>query len=496
MLKKAIAKIFASFVVRQIESTYSKAAKIQKQILVKLIKKGAKTQFGIEHSFDNINDHKAFKSLVPVRDYEGIKSYIDKVKDGEESVLWPGKPRYFAKTSGTTSGAKLIPISNESMPHHIKSSRNALLFYINKTGKTDFLNGKTIFIQGSPVLESINGIKTGRLSGIVAHYVPSYLRSNNMPSWETNCIEDWEQKVDSICEETLNENMTVIGGIPSWVQMYFEKLITKSGNKNLSEIFQNFSLFIFGGVNYEPYKKKFNKLIGKKIDSIEYFPASEGFFAYQNKQEDKALLLQYDSGIFYEFIKLKEFESNKAVRHDLSTVETGVNYVMIVSTNAGLWAYNTGDTIVFTSLVPPKILVTGRYKHFISAFGEHVIASEVEQSLAETSSFFNVIINEFTVAPKLENEGNLPCHEWCIEVEKGDFNMEEFSKSLNSAVCNRNIYYRDLIEGKVLKVLEIVVVKKGAFKNYMKAKGKLGGQNKIPRLSNNRELIEAVLKGN
>ena len=382
------------------------------------------------------------------------------------------------------------------MPHHIKSSRNALLFYINKTGKTDFLNGKTIFIQGSPVLESINGIKTGRLSGIVAHYVPSYLRSNNMPSWETNCIEDWEQKVDSICEETLNENMTVIGGIPSWVQMYFEKLITKSGNKNLSEIFQNFSLFIFGGVNYEPYKKKFNKLIGKKIDSIEYFPASEGFFAYQNEQDDEALLLQYDSGIFYEFIKLKEFESNKAVRHDLSTVETGVNYVMIVSTNAGLWAYNTGDTIVFTSLVPPKILVTGRYKHFISAFGEHVIASEVEQSLAETSSFFNVIINEFTVAPKLENEGNLPCHEWCIEVEKGDFNMEEFSKSLNSAVCNRNIYYRDLIEGKVLKELEIVVVKKGAFKNYMKAKGKLGGQNKIPRLSNNRELIEAVLKGN
>ena len=382
------------------------------------------------------------------------------------------------------------------MPHHIKSSRNALLFYINKTGKTDFLSGKTIFIQGSPVLENINGIKTGRLSGIVAHYVPSYLRSNNMPSWDTNCIDDWEQKINAICEETLNENMTVIGGIPSWVQMYFEKLITKSNKKNLSEIFQNFSLFVFGGVNYEPYKKKFNKLIGKTIDSIEYFPASEGFFAYQNEQDDKALLLQYNSGIFYEFIKLSEFESNKAIRHDLSTVETGVNYVMIVSTNAGLWAYNTGDTVVFTSLVPPKILVTGRYKHFISAFGEHVIASEVEQSLAETASFFNILINEFTVAPKLENEGNLPCHEWCVELETSDFNIKEFSNHLNSALCNRNIYYRDLIEGKVLKELEIVVVKKGAFKNYMKSKGKLGGQNKIPRLSNNRELIEGVLKAN
>ena len=493
MLKKWIAKIIAFVVVKRIEKTYSKAVKIQKKILLKLIKKASNTLFGLDHSFSQINDYKTFKRLVPVRDYEGIKSYIDKVKNAEENILWPGKPRYFAKTSGTTSGTKLIPISNESMPHHIRSSRNALLFYINKTGKVDFLNGKTIFIQGSPVLENINGIKTGRLSGIVAHYVPSYLRSNNMPSWDTNCIDDWEQKINLICDETLNEDMTVIGGIPSWVQMYFEKLISKSNKKTLSEIFKNFSLFVFGGVNYEPYKKKFSKLIGKKVDSIEYFPASEGFFAYQNNQSDKALLLQYNSGIFYEFIKLVEFESDKVTRHDLSTVEIGVNYVMIISTNAGLWAYNTGDTVVFTSLVPPKILVTGRYKHFISAFGEHVIASEVEQSLAETASFFNVVVSEFTVAPKLENKDSLPCHEWCIEIETTGFNQLQFSKHLNSALCNRNIYYRDLIEGKVLKELEIVVVKKGTFNNYMKSKGKLGGQNKIPRLSNNRELIEGVL---
>ena len=493
MLKKWIAKIIAFVVVKRIEKTYSKAVKIQKKILLKLIKKASNTLFGLDHSFSQINDYKTFKRLVPVTDYEGIKSYIDKVKNAEKNVLWPGKPRYFAKTSGTTSGTKLIPISNESMPHHIRSSRNALLFYINKTGKADFLNGKTIFIQGSPVLENINGIKTGRLSGIVAHYVPSYLKSNNMPSWDTNCIDDWEQKINLICDETLNEDMTVIGGIPSWVQMYFEKLISKSNKKTLSEIFKNFSLFVFGGVNYEPYKKKFSKLIGKKVDSIEYFPASEGFFAYQNNQNDKALLLQYNSGIFYEFIKLVEFESDKVTRHDLSTVEIGVNYVMIISTNAGLWAYNTGDTVVFTSLVPPKILVTGRYKHFISAFGEHVIASEVEQSLAETASFFNVVVSEFTVAPKLENKDSLPCHEWCIEIETTDFNQLQFSKHLNSALCNRNIYYRDLIEGKVLKELEIVVVKKGTFNNYMKSKGKLGGQNKIPRLSNNRELIEGVL---
>ncbi len=493
MLKRCLAQLFSLIVVKKIESTYNKAPELQAKILKELIKKAKSTKFGRDHNFSNIISYQDFCNSVPVRDYEQLYGYIEKVKEGGENVLWPGKPKYFAKTSGTTSGAKLIPITKESMPNHIKPARNALLFYINKTGNTKFLNGKMIFIQGSPVLEEINGIKAGRLSGIAAHYVPSYLRRNNMPSWETNSIENWEEKILKICDETSKEEMTVIGGIPSWVQMYFEKLLSLNNKQNISQLFEKFSLYIYGGVNYSPYEKIFNKLIGKKIDSIEYFPASEGFFAYQNDQKDKSLLLQYDSGIYFEFIKVQDFQKNNPERLNLSNIEININYILIVSTNAGLWAYNTGDTVMFTSITPPKLLVTGRYKHFISAFGEHVIASEVEQSLSEAAKKFNVSVSEFTVAPKIENGNKLPCHEWFIEFEELEINIKEFEKYLDDRVQEKNIYYRDLIKGKVLKTLEVKKLAKGTFNHYMKFIGKLGGQNKVPRLSNNRGFVEGLL---
>lgn len=496
MLKRCLAQLFSLIVVKKIESTYNKAPELQVKILKKLIKKAKTTEFGRDHNFSNIFSHQDFSYNVPVRDYEQLYGYIEKVKEGGKNVLWPGKPKYFAKTSGTTSGAKLIPITKESMPNHINSARNALLFYINKTGNTKFLNGKMIFLQGSPVLEEINGIKTGRLSGIVAHYVPSYLRRNNMPSWETNCIDNWEEKILKICDETSKEEMTVIGGIPSWVQMYFEKLLSFNNKQNISQLFEKFSLYIYGGVNYSPYEKIFNKLIGKKIDSIEYFPASEGFFAYQNDQKDKSMLLQYDSGIYFEFIKVEDFEKNNPKRFNLSNIEININYVLIVSTNAGLWAYNTGDTVMFTSLAPPKLLVTGRHKHFISAFGEHVIASEVEQSLSEAAKKFNLSVSEFTVAPKIENGNKLPCHEWFIELEELEINIKEFEKCLDDRVQEKNIYYKDLIKGKVLKTLEVKRLAKGTFNRYMKSIGKLGGQNKVPRLSNNRDFVDGLLKNN
>ena len=493
MLKRCLAQLFSLIVVKKIESTYNKAPELQAKILKELIKKAKSTKFGRDHNFSNIISYQDFCNSVPVRDYEQLYGYIEKVKEGGENVLWPGKPKYFAKTSGTTSGAKLIPITKESMPNHIKPARNALLFYINKTGNTKFLNGKMIFIQGSPVLEEINGIKAGRLSGIAAHYVPSYLRRNNMPSWETNSIENWEEKILKICDETSKEEMTVIGGIPSWVQMYFEKLLSLNNKQNISQLFEKFSLYIYGGVNYSPYEKIFNKLIGKKIDSIEYFPASEGFFAYQNDQKDKSLLLQYDSGMYFEFIKVQDFQKNNPERLNLSNIEININYILIVSTNAGLWAYNTGDTVMFTSITPPKLLVTGRYKHFISAFGEHVIASEVEQSLSEAAKKFNVSVSEFTVAPKIENGNKLPCHEWFIEFEELEINIKEFEKYLDDRVQEKNIYYRDLIKGKVLKTLEVKKLAKGTFNHYMKFIGKLGGQNKVPRLSNNRGFVEGLL---
>lgn len=490
-LKSILAKLFAKRVKMQIFKWANNPIETQQKVFQMLIKEGFYTEFGKDHSFDNIKTHKDFVDRVPIRDYEDIKPYIERVVAGEENILWKGKPLYFAKTSGTTSGSKYIPITKESMPTHVEAARNAILMYIAETGKSDFVNGKMIFLQGSPILEKKNGIQLGRLSGIVAHYVPKYLQKNRMPSWETNCIEDWETKVDAIVEETLPENMTVISGIPSWVQMYFEKIQQKTGHK-VGDVFKNFSLFIFGGVNYEPYRTKFENLIGRKVDSIELFPASEGFFAYQDKQGEKGMLLQLNSGIFYEFVKADDFFAKNPERITLKDVEIGVNYVMIISTNAGLWAYNIGDTVEFTSTNPYRVIVSGRIKHFISAFGEHVIAKEVEQALQEAlKENLNVQVSEFTVAPQINPNSGLPYHEWFIEFETEPEDISNFSKRIDSAMQKQNSYYFDLINGNVLKQLVVTRIVKNGFQDYMKSVGKLGGQNKIPRLSNDRKIANA-----
>ena len=463
----------------------------QEKVFQNLINEAAGTQFGKDHDFFSINNHEDFIKRVPVRDYEALKPYVERVVEGEENILWKGKPIYFAKTSGTTSGAKYIPITKESMPTHVEAARNAILFYIAETGNSKFVSGRMIFLQGSPILSEQNGVQLGRLSGIVAHYVPKYLQKNRMPSWETNCIEDWETKVNAIVEETVNENMTVISGIPSWVQMYFEKIQEKTGKK-VGDVFKNFNLFIFGGVNYEPYRAKFENLIGRKVDSIELYPASEGFFAYQDKQGERGMLLQLSSGIFYEFIKADEFFSESPKRITLKDVEIGVNYVMIVSTTAGLWAYNIGDTVEFTSIDPYRVIVSGRIKHFISAFGEHVIGKEVEQAMEEAVKGTTVQVSEFTVAPNINPKEGLPYHEWFIEFENEPENLSELADRIEKSLQQQNSYYLDLIEGKVLQPLVITRVKKEGFKNYMKSIGKLGGQNKIPRLSNDRKIADAL----
>jgi hypothetical protein len=449
------------------------------------------TKFGKDHDFISINTHKDFIKRVPIRDYEDLKPYIERVVAGEGNILWKGKPLYFAKTSGTTSGAKYIPITKESMPTHVEAARNAILMYIAETGNSKFVDGKMIFLQGSPILDEKNGIQLGRLSGIVAHYVPKYLQKNRMPSWETNCIEDWETKVDAIVEETLPENMTVISGIPSWVQMYFEKIQQKT-NQKVGEVFKNFNLFIFGGVNYEPYRAKFESLIGRKVDSIELYPASEGFFAFQDQQNERGMLLQLNSGIFYEFVKADEFFDTNPTRITIKDVELGVNYVMIISSNAGLWAYNIGDTVEFTSTKPYRIIVSGRIKHFISAFGEHVIGKEVEQALHEALKGTDIQVSEFTVAPQINPSSGLPYHEWFIEFEKEPENISDLEKAIDASLQIQNSYYFDLIKGKVLRELKVTCIKKNGFQEYMKSIGKVGGQNKIPRLSNDRKIADAL----
>jgi len=464
----------------------------QQKVFHHLISEAAGTRFGQDHDFVSINNYSDFIKRVPARDYEDLKPYVDQVVAGEEDILWKGKPVYFAKTSGTTSGSKYIPITKESMPTHVEAARNAILFYIAETGNSKFVNGKMIFLQGSPILNEQNGVQLGRLSGIVAHYVPKYLQKNRMPSWETNCIEDWETKVNAIVDETLPKNMTVISGIPSWVQMYFEKIQEKTGKK-VGEVFKNFTLFIFGGVNYEPYRAKFENLIGRKVDSIELYPASEGFFAYQDKQGERGMLLQLNSGIFYEFIKADEFFSDNPKRITIKDVEVGENYVMIISSTAGLWAYNIGDTVEFTSIDPYRVIVSGRIKHFISAFGEHVIGKEVEQAMEEAVKGTTIQVSEFTVAPKINPKKGLPYHEWFIEFENEPQNLSELEDKIEQSLQRQNSYYLDLIEGKVLQPLIITKVKKEGFKNYMKSIGKLGGQNKIPRLSNDRKIADALV---
>lgn len=488
-MKKIFAKIFAKYIRLKESKWINNPIASQENVFKNLIIEARNTNFGKDHDFKSIKNYDDFKLRVPINDYEKIKPYINKILKGNKDILWPGKPIYLAKTSGTTSGVKYIPITKESMPNHILSARNAILNYIDKTGNVDFIKGKQIFIQGSPALENLNGIYMGRLSGIVAHHVPSYLLNNRMPTWKTNCIEDWEKKVDSIVCETLNENMTVIGGIPSWVQMYFEKIKAKT-NKSISKIFPNFSLFIHGGVNFGPYKTMFKNMIGKTVDSIELYPASEGFLAYQDNLNQEGLLLLLNSGIFYEFIEADKFFDVDPIRISIKDVELGVNYVIILSSNAGLWCYNIGDTIRFVSKRPYRIVVTGRIKHFISAFGEHVIGKEVETALKKVIDLTPIQIREFTVAPQVNPSFGLPYHEWLIDFKTPPKDLNNFSCKLDFEMRNQNIYYEDLINGKVLRPLLVSIVEDNGFEVYMKKIGKLGGQNKVPRLSNDRMIAD------
>jgi len=492
-MKTIISVLYAHLVKRRNKKWIDSPIKWQTHTFKKLIKNAVKTEFGKNHDFENIQSYEQYKEKVPVRDYEDLRPYIEKVVNGEKDILWPGKPLYFAKTSGTTSGAKYIPITKESIKTHIRSARDALLNYFLKTKNFKPLNGKHMFLQGSPELDKKQGIYHGRLSGISAHYVPKLFLRNRKPSWTTNCIEDWEEKVEAVIQETVGEKMTIIAGIPSWVQMYFEKIVLKEG-KTISQVFPDLSLYVYGGVSYEPYRQIFDKLFGKSIDTLATFPASEGFFGYQDQfnKDHTDLLLLLNNDIFYEFIKAEDFLSGKYDRISIKDVELDVNYLLIISTSAGLWSYNIGDTIKFTSIDPYRIIVSGRIKHFLSAFGEHVISEEVEKAMEAATKLHNVAIREFTVAPNINPIDMLPHHEWYVEFENFPEDMSAFTKSLDNEMINQNIYYKDLIDGKILKSLEVISVERGGFNNYMKSVGRLGGQNKVPRLSNDRKIADKL----
>lgn len=465
----------------------------QENIFQQLLKVGKTTDYGKLVALDKATNYEEFKQAVPIQDYEQMKPWIEKIKEGKHNILWKGKPIYLAKTSGTTSGTKYIPITKDSIPNHINSARNALLCYMAETGNTKFADGKLIFLSGSPELERVGGIPTGRLSGIVNHHVPKYLRANQMPSYETNCIEDWETKLHKIVDETIRQNMTLISGIPPWMQMYFDELIRRS-DKKVGELFPNFSVMVQGGVNFEPYKAKLFESIGRKIDCIELFPASEGFFAFQDSQNAEGLLLNTNSGIFFEFVPAGEIFNEKPTRLSLKDVRVGDNYAMIINSNAGLWGYNLGDTVKFVSTDPYRLVVTGRTKHFISAFGEHVIGEEVEYSILRAAEEEHIHITEFTVAPYVSNSQGKSYHEWFIEFENRPGDIKAFADKVEENLRKKNVYYDDLISGNILSPLKITAVRKNGFIDYMKSIGKLGGQNKVPRLSNDRKIADELVK--
>lgn len=491
-IRSFLSKPLASIVVARQKDWAAKPGETQQKVFNSIIEKAKSTKFGVDHDFGAIRSHQDYKDRVPVRDYEALSPYVNMILNGDENVLWPGKPIYFAKTSGTTSGTKYIPITKDSIPNHIDSAKNAILSYIHETGKAQFIDHKLIFLSGSPILDQTAGINTGRLSGIVNHHVPEYLRTNQMPSYDTNCIDDWEQKLEKIIDETIDQKMSLISGIPPWVQMYFDRIMERTG-KQIKDVFPDFSMFIYGGVNFEPYRAKLFDSIGKKIDSIETYPASEGFIAYQDSQEEEGLLLLLKSGIFFEFVPTDEYFNENPTRYSIEEVETGVNYAVIINSNAGLWGYSIGDTVKFVNKNPYRVIVTGRIKHFISAFGEHVIGEEVEKAMMHATEKFNEVKTiEFTVAPQVTPEDGLPLHEWNVEFSKSPNNIKLFEAEIDNKLQQLNSYYKDLIDGRILRPLKIIPLKRDAFRDYMKSKGKLGGQNKVPRLSNDRQIADEL----
>lgn len=491
-IRSFLSRPFAAYIHQQQQGWKRNPIKSQLMLMKHLTTRAANTAFGKDHDFAGIRSHEDFKSRVPIQDYEQLRPYFDRVVKGERDVLWPGMPLYFAKTSGTTSGAKYIPITKESMPNHINSARDALLSYIHETGKAQFLDQKLIFLSGSPEMQDTNGTLTGRLSGIVNHHVPSYLRTNQMPSYKTNCVEDWEEKLDLIIDETIRQPMSLISGIPPWVQMYFDRIQRRTG-KQIKNVFPHFSLFVYGGVNFEPYRQQLFDTIGKPIDSIETYPASEGFIAYQDSQEEEGLLLLANSGIFFEFVPLEKYGQPDAPRLHIGEVELNKNYAIIMNSNAGLWGYSIGDTVKFISKEPYRLLVTGRVKHFISAFGEHVIGEEVEKAMKYAlKDHPEAQIIEFSVAPQVNPPEGLPHHEWLVAFDQLPNDPKGFSSTIDAHLRKLNAYYDDLIRGSILRPLELTVLKPNAFQQYMKSKGKLGGQNKVPRLSNDRSIADVI----
>ena len=492
-LKASIFKWWSALRINRMEKRAGYAQEDQLRTLRNLLDKAKYTQFGKDHGFESIQTVAQFQEKVPVRDYEAAKNYFDQTVKGVPDVLWPGVPLYFGKTSGTTSGAKYIPITRDSVKNFIHAALESLMGLGVYRKDAGFVEGKMLFLSGSPQLdENEHGMKIGRLSGISHVIVPGYAKKNRLPSLAINEISDWETKVEKVLEEAMQEDLRLISGIPSWILMFFEKLKERTGKLPVDQ-WPNLVAYVHGGVNFEPYETVFEEYFQGKVTCWETYPASEGFLGIQ-MDDSGGMRLVLNQGIFYEFIPLEEAHQENPTRFTVGEVKQNQQYAIILTTSAGLWAYHLGDVVRFTSLNPPRIKVTGRVKHFISAFGEHVIGEEVDAAMVATLEGIPAEVNEYTVAPFLATEAGESYHEWLVEFKSEPEDINVFSQQLDQEMRKQNAYYEDLRTGNILRQVKVTPLFTYAFRNYMKSIGKLGGQNKIPRLSNDRKIADALYK--
>ncbi len=471
---------------------------VQEETFFKLINASKNTEWGLKYKYNSINSIEDFQNKVPLQDYEDIKPYVNRLRNGESNLLWPGEIKWFAKSSGTTNNkSKFIPVSNESLSEcHFQAGKDNITLIANRYPNTQIFKGKTLILGGSNKINNFsNQSFYGDLSAVLIQNLPFWAEFIRTPSLQTALMEKWDDKIDKLTEEAINVNVTTIAGVPSWMLILAKNILKVTGKSTLKEVWPNLELFSHGGVAFGPYKDEFDKLIGfDDMKYIETYNASEGFFAIQDREDDNSMLLMLDYGIFYEFIEMSEFDKDKPKVITIKDVKLQVNYALIISTNSGLWRYILGDTIKFTSTFPHKIKVTGRIKHFINAFGEELIIDNAEQAIIKACKKTNAIIREYTACPiyiKGENKG---AHEWLFEFTKEPPNMDYFMEIIDNKLKDLNSDY----EAKRFKNLSLDfpkfhVLKEGTFYKWLYQKDKLGGQHKIPRLANHREYVEELL---
>mgnify|MGYP006074587445 FL=1 len=484
--------------VHQIELFLKYPIDVQEELLLKLVATAKKTEFGEEHHFSSIKNYKDFTNEVPIQRYESIEPLIERCRKGEQNLFWPTPIKWFAKSSGTTNAkSKFIPVSDEALEYcHMKAGKDMLCLYINNNEETQLFTGKGLKLGGSSEIYKDNDSYFGDLSAIITGNLPFWVDYSTAPSQEVALMAEWETKMEAIIDETIHENITSLIGVPSWMLVLLNRVLERTGKDHILEVWPNLEVYFHGGVNFNPYREQYKKLIPKKdFQYYEIYNASEGFFAIQDNNGSKELLLMLDYGIFYEFIPMTAYkgESSKAI--PLSEVKKDIDYALIITTNSGLWRYLIGDTIRFTSLDPYRIKITGRTKHHINVFGEELIIENAEDALRLACEKTNANIKEYTVGPIFMEGKKNGGHQWIIEFENAPKSMDYFTEILDNALKSINSDYEaKRYNSMALAMPKIHVAKEGLFYDWLKKKGKLGGQHKIPRLSNSRDFIEELLE--